>query len=155
LTLRLAAWDDVATTRYAEAFLVPYHFDFDPTHRIARCRFEGKISDDDFHKFYAEAAELVQKLDPLGGLLDLSAVTSFNVTPQTVHDIANLPPALPQTERPRVVVAPAPAVFGLMRMFELLGERTRPSLHIVRSEREALAILGVLEPHFEPVKADG
>jgi hypothetical protein len=137
--------------RICQVPAVPYHFDFDAAHRIARCRFAGPISDDDFRNFYADAAKVVKQLDPVGGLLDLSAATSFDVSPQTVHELAGLPPVLPQVERPRVVVAPAPATFGLMRMFELVGERTRPSLHIVRTEREALAILGVLEPHFEPL----
>jgi len=38
----------------------------------------------------------------------------------------------------------------MLRMFEMVGERTRPGFHVVHTEREAFAILGVLEPKFEP-----
>jgi hypothetical protein len=54
----------------------------------------------------------------------------------------------------RCVVAPSAKVFGLARMFELQGEGTRAKLHVVRTMKEALAILGVQEPKFDPVKTD-
>jgi len=49
-----------------------------------------------------------------------------------------------------VMVAQAPIIFGMLRMFEMVGDRTRPGFHVVRTEREAFAVLGVLEPKFEP-----
>jgi hypothetical protein len=54
----------------------------------------------------------------------------------------------------RCVVTPSDKVFGLARMFELQGEGTRANLHVVRTMKEALAILGVQEPKFDPVKTD-
>jgi hypothetical protein len=56
--------------------------------------------------------------------------------------------------RIRCVVAPSDKVFGLARMFELQGEGIRANLHVVRTMKEALAILGVQEPKFDPVKTD-
>ena len=44
------------------------------------------------------------------------------------------------------MVAPSDKVFGLARMFELQGEGTRANLHVVRTMKEALAILGVQAP---------
>jgi hypothetical protein len=37
-------------------------------------------------------------------------------------------------------------------MFEMQGQDTRPSLHVVRTEKEAMAILGVTETKFEPIQ---
>jgi hypothetical protein len=39
----------------------------------------------------------------------------------------------------------------MMRMFEMEGESTRPGLQVVRSERDAWAILAVRNPQFEPL----
>jgi hypothetical protein len=36
-------------------------------------------------------------------------------------------------------------------MFQLAGERTRPLLDVVRTLDEALALLGVESPQFEPL----
>jgi hypothetical protein len=130
---------------------VPYEFDFDPVNRIARCRMSGHVTDDDLKSFYVETGKFVALTDPRAGLLDFSAATSFQVSPGTIHDLAKLPPAMPDPARPRVVVAPTPLVFGLMRMFELVGEKTRPTFHVVGTELEAWSVLGVQEPRFEPV----
>jgi hypothetical protein len=43
-------------------------------------------------------------------------------------------------------------MFGMARMFELEGGETRPNLHVVRSEREAFAILGIIKPKFGSVE---
>lgn len=128
-----------------------YHFDFDPIHRIARFRLEGHFSDENHREYYGAAARFPALTNPAGGLLDASGVTSFDVSPKTVDELASLPPTIADPRLPRVVIAPSPKVFGMMRMFEMLGERTRPNLHIVHTEREALAILGVVNPRFEPV----
>jgi hypothetical protein len=42
----------------------------------------------------------------------------------------------------------------MARMFELQGQETRPNLHVVRTEKEAWAILGVSKPKFEAVQID-
>jgi hypothetical protein len=39
-----------------------------------------------------------------------------------------------------------------MRMFQIVGESSRPLLHVVRTVDEALTALGVESPHFEPLE---
>jgi hypothetical protein len=58
---------------------------------------------------------------------------------------------MPHPALPRVIIAPSADFYGLARMFEIQAEATRPNLHVVRSEREALAILAVQDPHFDPL----
>jgi len=39
-------------------------------------------------------------------------------------------------------------------MFEIQGEATKSSLHVVRTEEEAFTILGILEPQSQPVRLE-
>jgi hypothetical protein len=131
---------------------MPYHFEFDSTHRILRCQLEGRITDEELRGYYRDAERYATRTDPLAGILDMSGVTSLEVSPEAVRELARLPPAMPNPSRPRVLIATSPAVFGVARMFELQGQATRPNLHVVHSEKEALAILGVTQTRFEPIQ---
>ena len=130
---------------------MPYEFDFDPTNRILRCLFEGRVTDKAMKEFFLLATEYATRIDPHGALADLSAVTSFEVSPQTIRELAKSVPALSNPDRPRCVVAPSPQIFGMVRMFEIAGESTRPNLHVVRTIEEAWAILDVEAPQFGPL----
>lgn len=54
--------------------------------------------------------------------------------------------------RPRVLVIPSTAAFGLGRMFQIVGEPTRPLLSVVHTMDEALAAVGIQYPNFEPLE---
>jgi hypothetical protein len=131
-----------------------YHFAFDSTHRILRCRFEGRVTDDELKEYYVAARRLVAAKDPTFAITDFSAADSVDVSPETVRELASLPPVMTDQNRIRCVVAPSDRVFGLARTFERQGEGTRANLHVVRTMKQALAILGVQKPHFDPVKTD-
>ena len=131
-----------------------YHFDFDSSHRILRSRFEGRVTDDDLKGYYLAAGRLVAAKDPTFAITDFTAVDSFDVSPNTVRELASLPPVMTDQDRIRCVVAPSDKEFGLARMFELQAEGTRANLHVVRTMKEALAILGVQAPKFGPVKTE-
>jgi hypothetical protein len=128
-------------------------FDFDPVHQILRSTFSGHVSDEELVNHQRAALLLVTSLDPRFAIVDLSAAEPIDVTPDGVRALAKLPPAMPKIDRPRVVIAPADLTFGMARIFEVEGEATRPSLHVVRSVREAWAILGVEmeDANFGPI----
>jgi len=128
---------------------MPYQFDFDSTNRILRCRLDGRVTDELLKEYYRVAAEYVAQIDPLSGITDFSAVTTFEASSETARELARSTPAMPDPTRVRVIVAPADHVFGLARVFQLVGEHTRPNLHVVRTLREAWAVLGVQAPQFE------
>jgi hypothetical protein len=128
---------------------MPHQFDFDSTHRILRCRFVGCVSDEELREYYRTAAQYIAQTDAVAGLTDFSEADAVEVSPQTIRELASLPPVIAEESRIRCVVAPTNKVFGLARMFELQGGQTRPNLHVVRTLKEALAILGVLAPKFE------
>jgi hypothetical protein len=130
---------------------MPYHFDFDSGNKILRCRFTGRVTDEELMEYYVAAGEYIAQSDALAGLTDFSGADSVEVSPATVRQLANLPPVITDVNRIRCVIAPTDKVFGLARMFELQGEQTRINLHVVRTLKEALAILGVPTPKFEPL----
>ena len=132
-----------------------YKFDFDSTSRILRCRFEGRVTDDELTNYLRIVGQYVALTGPRGGVTDLSAVTSFEATSETIRTLARLPPAVPQMGRPRVILTASDHIFGLARMFEIAAEPMRPNLHVVRTLKEACAILGVQEFQFEPIQTEG
>ena len=75
---------------------------------------------------------------------------AFEITAEDMRKLAMWPPVDPVVARPKVVVAPADRVFGMPRMFGMWGEGTRPNFHVVRTFREAFAILRVVNPKFLP-----
>lgn len=133
---------------------MPYHFEFDSANRILRGRPEGTLTDEDLKEFYRMAEEYTELTNPRAAVTDMTSVTSMEVSPQTIRELANLPPAVADPSRPRCIIAASPQIFGMARMFELLGQDTRPNLHVVRTEKEAWAILGISEPEFEPIRTE-
>ena len=131
---------------------MPYKVDFDPANRILRCRFEGRVTDDEFTDFSVSVARYVAQTNPRGGISDLSAVTSWEVTGRTIRMLASRPPGVPPITRHRVFIAPSDQIFEMMRTFQHEAEVTRPNMHVVRTINEALAILGVSEFNFEPIE---
>jgi hypothetical protein len=127
---------------------VPYQFDFDFANKILRCRFSGRDTDDELKEYYLAASKVAAQTDAAAGLSDFSTADSVDVSPKTIRELASLPPVMPAPTSLRCIIAPSDKEFGLARMFELQGEDGRGNLHVVRTLKEALAILGVLEPKF-------
>ena len=65
-----------------------YRFDLDPAQRILRLSYIGRITDDLIKKAYKATPKAVQQTNPRGMIIDLSDVTEFNVSTQTIHELA-------------------------------------------------------------------
>ena len=133
---------------------MPYQFDFDSNHRILRCQFEGRVTNEEFAQHLPTTWQHVARLDPRGGITDLSLITSWEVTLEKLRALARVQPLVRLMGRPIVMLATSDHIFGLARMFEVESENTRRNLHVVRTWKEAGAILGVQEFHFEPIPAE-
>jgi len=127
---------------------VPLHWDFDATNKIIRFRLEGRIGDREIEDCYREMGAVSGAVEAKAGVADFSAVTSFEVSRQTIVNLAKQEPALPGEQRPRVLIATSPYVLGILRMFQMEGESTRPNLYVVQTHEAAWAILGIKEPAF-------
>jgi hypothetical protein len=130
---------------------MPYTFDFDPTNGILRCRLNGRVTDTVLKDFFRIGSGYAISVHPSAGVVDLSGVTSFEVSSETIQELAQSTPVPQNPNLRRVVIASSRQIYGMMRMFEIQGEEMRPDLHVVRTEREAWAILAVRKPRFEPI----
>lgn len=128
-----------------------YRFDHDPANGILRLRYIGQISDQLIKKAYKATPAAVLKTNPRGMIIDLSEVTTFDVSTQTIHELADYQPTVKDPSVPRIIVAPTPYLFGMSRMFQILGERKRPMLQVMSSAEEAYAQLDVTKPRFRPL----
>jgi len=137
-----------------EGCFVSYYFEFDATNKILGAHFEGRVTDHELKEYYRAAGKYLAKTAARAAITDFSDVTSFKVSPKTIRELAELPPAMPDPRWPRVIVAPAAHIFGIARMFQLQGESTRPNLHVVTTLKEAWAVLGVQKVKFERVRIE-
>jgi CheY-like chemotaxis protein len=123
-------------------------FDFDLTQKIIRCRIDGVVTDESLKEYYRLCSKYGAMNPTFAGIFDMSAVIFIAVSARTIRDLAMQPPAFPDPDILRVIVAGSDEMFGLARMFDLQGSETRPNLHVVRTEKEALAVLGVTDARF-------
>lgn len=129
---------------------MPHHFEFDSEHKILRLVLEGDIEGEEFVRLNAELRACVQKLRPLAGITDGGSITNFNVSSQTLRS-ASLEGSPYPGATPRYIVASTDYLFGLARMYELIGNHSDGSLQVVRKIDEALAALGAAKAKFERV----
>ena len=87
---------------------------------------------------------------PCRGIADVSGVTKFSVSSNAVKELAAASPAFPAGYM-RIFVAPQDSIYGMARMFQMLGEKTRPDLYIVRTMDAAYHLLRVESPEFCPI----
>ena len=130
-----------------------YSFEFDPVNNILRCSWEGNITDDVLLKGDAAGRTLVASHPLCRGIHDFSAVTFFGASSEAIKRIAGMPPAYGVDQRV-VLVAPSDLLYGLCRMFVILGEETRPNEHVVRTMEKAYELLNVHSPQFISIETE-
>jgi hypothetical protein len=124
--------------------------DFDAKNNILRGAIDGPMTGAILLELYETGVKYMSSHPPCRGILDFSRVTDFEVNGEAIRLVASSPPAFPAGYM-RVLVIPQTFIYGLARMFQLLGEKTRPELHVVRTMEEAFHLLGVDSPEFHPV----
>jgi hypothetical protein len=129
---------------------MPSHFEYDSEHKILLLVFEGNLEDREILAAASNVTEQVRRIQPRAGITDFSAVTKVSVSSNAVRLAAERPSPYHE-HTPIFIVAPEDHMFGLARMYGMVGHRTRSKLEIVRSRQEALASLGVPNARFEPL----
>ncbi len=130
-----------------------FRFEFDSANKLLLGRFEGKLTDESLSEFLRAIRHYSTATDARSGIADYSLVTEFAVTSDFIRYLANQEPSMPDAaRRPRVVVFPATAGFGIGRMFQIMAEPKNPLLKVVHTMDEAFMELGVQSPHFEPLE---
>jgi hypothetical protein len=131
------------------------YFEFAAGPRVLRAVFEGVLDDAALRHAYRELKRYVRATEPAAGIWDMSGVTAFEATSETVRNLGRSQPALPDPALARFIVAPNDHIFGMARMFQGIGEVTRPELYVVRSLQEVYERLGIAPPGYEPVPPPG
>jgi hypothetical protein len=98
------------------------------------------LTDESFRHIYRSIARFAAKGGPYASILDLSQVVDFPVSTDTIKAFAATAPAVPGG-RPRVVVAPQPALFGLARMYGKHRDSMGVEVQVVQSMDEAYELL--------------
>jgi len=128
-----------------------FRFELDQENKILLIRFEGRqLTNESLAEFYTTVRQYSISTDAYAGIFDFSSVTQVDVSTAFICQLALGEPAMPRAnERGRIVVFTNDVGFGLARMFQMLGEPTRPLFLAVRTLDEALEALGVQSPQFE------
>lgn len=133
-----------------------YRIEFDAKNRILLLTFQNEVTESSFLAGVSAATDFVMASHPIeGAIVDFSEIRELHLIPSFIRDYARLDlQALPW--KPRVIVAPQPAVFGMARMFQTLTEGTLYVIGVVKTMDEAWSLLKLQSPEFKPVsKATG
>jgi len=128
---------------------IGFVMDFDAKNNILRGTLEGRLTDAILLDYYAAAARYTASHPPCRGIWDVSKVTEFELSSDAIRQVARRPPII-ATGYMRVIVASQDFPFGMMRMLQILSEKSRPELHVVRTMDEAYRLLVVESPEFSP-----
>lgn len=128
-------------------------FEFDRVNKVLLVRAEGPLTEELMAEIQVAIRRYSIATDARAGIFDFSFVSEVALSSAFVRQLAKQEPAMVDAaRRPRFIVAPPGVAFGLSRMFQMLGESTRPLLEVVHTMDEALAALGVQSPQFEPLE---
>jgi hypothetical protein len=127
-------------------------FEFDAVHRILLGRLDGRVTEEVLADFYHAIRRYSVLTDAQAAIFDFTLAHEFGISSEFIQRLARSEPAMLNVEtKPTVAVIPQVHAFGLARMFQLIGERTRPLFHVVKTMDEALAILHVQTSEFRPL----
>ena len=119
---------------------------FDQMGKISLMRVEGQLTDESLPELYEVSRQYSDAIDARVSIVDLSSVSEFDVSSQSIRKLARQKPGSVDPTRGCFIVAPEGYAFGLCRMFQILGEAARPRLQIVRTMGEAFAEIGIQSP---------
>jgi len=125
--------------------------DFDEKNNILRATLEGSMTGAILLDFYATVGNFMASRPPCRGILDFSGVTDLELSSDALRQLAAAPPAFPKGYM-RVLVVPKAFIYGMARMFQILTEKTRPELQVVRTLEDAYLLLKVESPEFRPLQ---
>ncbi len=123
-------------------------FEFDEADNVLRVTLSGEMTDDSVMELSSKGVPVAASFPASSSIVDLSGITRFDVSTRTINLLAKTD-AVYFTKR--VFVAPRDVVYGTTRMFQVLSERTRKNVHVVRTMDEAYKLLGLDSPKFVPV----
>jgi len=123
---------------------MPVKVEVDSSRKLAKRTYSGVVTAsellDSIHQYGA-----VPGFDPsLNELMDFRQVENIEASIEDIRICAMRPVPFANTAT-RVILAPQPLVFGLARMYQIIGEEVHPNVVVVKTEQEAFRTLGLSE----------
>jgi hypothetical protein len=124
-----------------------HRIEFELRRRIVLLSFFGVVTEDSLLVALSEGIKFIRENGMEGAILDFSEIESFLVSMDFVRNYVNAREIVAPT-KPRVAVAPQPAIYGTLRAFGLHAESTKVFPIPVRTMAEAYRILKLDSPVF-------
>jgi hypothetical protein len=121
--------------------------DFDPEHRVLSVTLTGVLTEAGYLAAHENVTRFMQAEGPCHGIIDFRGVSKLDISADFVRTVAEGPPAFP-VNTIRVCVAPQPVIYGMIRMFQMIGAETKAGVHVVKTMKEACALLGFQSLNF-------
>jgi hypothetical protein len=115
--------------------------DFDPEHKVLLVTLSESLTEPEYLAVREDVQRFLQIEGPCHVILDFRGISNFDASADFVRMLAEKPPTFPASKI-RVGVASQPVIYGMLRMFEIIGDKTRQQLHVVRTMEEAHSLLG-------------
>ena len=72
-----------------------YRFDYDATSGLLQGSLAGRVTSEELLDYYRLAMKCARLKRPRSGVIDMSGITSFEASPQTVREFAAMTPIIP------------------------------------------------------------
>jgi hypothetical protein len=126
--------------------VLSFHFEYDAANKVLAARFTV-ANDEVLKEFFEVAPRYIAAHTVEAGIVDFTAVTSFDLSAETSRQLARMAPLVPDP-KPRFVVAVSDVQFGMGRLFQQSSSVGREELRIVRSLDEVYRELGISAESF-------
>lgn len=113
----------------------------DSEQRLARRIYFGVVTGEELLSS-VHAYGLNSEFDPtFDEVMDFREVKNLDVMVEDIHRCAHIPVPFAPTSK-RIILAPQSLIYGLARMYQIIGAEVHPNVYVVRSVEEATRILG-------------
>ncbi len=120
---------------------MPVKVEVDPSRKLAKRTYSGVVTASELLDSIREYSSLPE-FDPcFNELMDFREIERIDASIDDIRMCA-LRPVPFSNSAIRVILAPQPLVFGLARMYQIIGEDVHPNLYVVKTEQEAFRTLG-------------
>ncbi len=119
---------------------MPVRISIDREGRLARRTYSGVVTGSDLLDSIRQYPS-IPGFDPsFDELMDFRNVENVSAMIEDIHRCAHMPAPF-NNDTKRVILAPQELIYGLARMYQILGEDMHPNIFVVRTIEEANRIL--------------
>jgi hypothetical protein len=121
-----------------------YSYEVDDIRRLVTVRFEGEVTDADLAGYLTDMLSSTPYGAGWHSFLDFTRTGTLSLTPAGVERMRDLSPEMEQRlhgARAVILAAAGSAVFGMARMYEMLGDNVPYQIAVLSDREEAMAWL--------------